>query len=131
MYHSTPRLTVPHASDKAIRFGLCVLRYQSVSDCLKRVQFGRPMAAYASRSAAQKHAQVHRDTCDASLPPVLVAKEPAVCAASVHGSQQAAVRNRTPLGRCKTSREGGKHDARLPERKGGRVLWRISSLAYP
>lgn len=58
------------------------------------------------QETGHKHTQVHWDTCDASQPPAFGCIEPAVCAASVHGSPQAAVRNRAPLGRCETSREG-------------------------
>lgn len=129
MYHSTSRIMVPRVLDKAIRFGLCAAAPKR-DYCSKRVQF-QSKAAYASMRRARS---IHRYTetpSEPSQPPVLVAKSRLSVQRAYMSAHQAAVRNRTPLGRCKTSRRGGKHDARLPERKGGRVLCRMSSLAYP
>lgn len=73
MYHSTPHITVPRALDKAIRFGLFVLRHRSVTVGLKRVQF---QSCVRKHEAGQKHT-VHRYTespTEPSQPPVLVAK---------------------------------------------------------
>lgn len=73
MYHSTPRIEVPPRWTKPIRFGLCVLRYRSVSAAQYEFSLGGPKLR-TQAGGGPEASQVHRDTCEASQPPVLVAK---------------------------------------------------------
>lgn len=54
----------------------------------------------------QKHTRVHWDYCEASQPPALVAESRLSVQRGYMVAHKPRVRNRTPLGRCKTSCEG-------------------------